>query len=133
MLALERPDTLTDPNPGPHLRIMPMSEVLDMKSGDYYKRLGDVITRKHDYMYRALVRIIRDKGFQPGFGVVIEDEYGEPTLVNGHHRVAALQELGAQWVPVSQDDDDGWPYDTDEYLKVKAEERTKTGNDSDYS
>lgn len=106
---------ITDPNPGPYLKILPMEDVLKLPSGDAgfwtgenYGPVESVVKYKRDSRYDWVKKQIEAKGFAVGGGVRISsgDYAGEPrgpVVWNGHHRIVALLDLGAKWVPVFQE------------------------------
>lgn len=96
---------ITDPNPGIHARIVPMSKVLSSDSVDssYYgaRCAGDVVKHKRlDDGYTDLLNSIKEHGFDPQFAPAWDTWDG---VREGHHRIAALIDLGAKWCPVQRD------------------------------
>ena len=85
----------------PSMRIVPMDEVLRAESCDALSHQGDVEDvlqgKVHDLGYPALVESIRTWGLAKGY----EPSYACGYVSEGHHRIAALRELGAQWCPVN--------------------------------
>ena len=96
----------TDPNPGLFASIVPMEDVLagDTVDSFYYDNVSsakDVIPKKRlDPGYGELLDSIRTHGFDPRFAPAWNKWSG---IREGHHRIAALIDLGAKWCPVQQD------------------------------
>lgn len=87
--------------PYPHLHIIPMSEVLDFDSSDSWDgcTVADVLDEKRSdsSMCDALRELIERDGFQAGFAIAVS----YPAYVSdGHHRLAVLYDMGANWCPV---------------------------------
>jgi hypothetical protein len=95
-------NTITDPNPGIFMRIVPIEEVLASESIDQYsyedaENTADVLVYKmEDEGFPELLESIRTHGLAKGFEPCYRGYMGE-----GHHRLAALYTLGAKWCPVN--------------------------------
>ena len=101
---------ITDPNPGVHMRIVPMEDVVNGRTidGARLKMRAEDIRVRHVFEYKAydpgfdaLVESIETWGLEAGFEPCW-DEYAQ-TMRDGHHRACALWLMGAKWCPVNED------------------------------
>lgn len=89
------------------MRTISLDELLEMPSYDAEgyggEKVKDILDRKRgDEFYPELVESIREHGMQAPVMVV------EGMFRNGHHRVAAAQDLGWAEVPYTDDTTLGW-------------------------
>jgi hypothetical protein len=86
--------------------MIPLSEVLEMPSNEFgneTQKVRDFLDIKRcDTFYPELVESVRRNGVH--MPVLIVDGVFE----NGHHRVAAAQDLGLTEIPYTTDDVLGW-------------------------
>lgn len=93
---------ISDPNPGIAMRIVPMDEVLAGESVDSFAYLRcldveDVLEHKIlDDGFQDLYESVEKHGLAAGF----EPTWDGTTIREGHHRLAVLWKMGAQWAPV---------------------------------
>ena len=112
-------------NPWPHLHIIPIEEVLMMDSIDVtdsdgtYGSLENVLkAAKADYQFNEVVDSIVKLGYQPGFATEIRHY----TIMEGHHRLAAMQQISGYWTPWQELEQQGQWYDWETYLNAAMEE-----------
>lgn len=102
------------------MSILPLSTVLEAPSCDAYWGRGTVATvmeeKRADDWYPAVVESIRRDGFVKG--ITVNPITG--MVQDGHHRIAAAEELGLAFIPVEE----GYyaDYDGEFFTRVKSGE-----------
>lgn len=96
-------------NEYPHLHIRPMSEMFRCDSSDFFEGVRDWASllahkREHTAQMSALLDVICEEGFVPGYAVMVTDNFAK--VKNGHHRLTLLHDLGMNFCPVQHDYED---------------------------
>lgn len=85
------------------MSVLPLADVLDMKSGDNWPGtvIGILDKKMRDPWFQPLVDRIREEGFT--VPIRVDSDHW---VVDGHHRIAAAVMLGMEWIPVISEE---WP------------------------
>jgi hypothetical protein len=99
-----------DPNPGVHLKIMPMDEMIELQSCDTPGELPVkhvFADKRAGWGYDQIKESILERGFIEGLAPSVKNGRVE----DGHHRITVLYDLGARWCPYQWEETHGrWDY-----------------------
>lgn len=105
----------------PHLHIMPFEQLMQMDSCECLQDelQSHLQLKRMDDWYEELIESILDYGFQPGFAPEIIHD----SIYEGHHRIAAMQEISGIWCPWQDiENDNQWEADWETYVYPRTDE-----------